>query len=521
MKNIETWDIRKPAVESKNGIVVTQHYEASQIAAQVLAEGGNAVDAAVAASFAIGVLEPAQSGIGSIGHMVVAPVTGEKPYAINFSARLPMKLDPKDYPLTGNAGSSMFSWPQVLEDRNMEGPYSIGVPGQVAGTWLAHSKFGRLPWARLVTPAASLCEEGVPIDWNWTFKIATSQRGLARDPNTAAVYLPGNNVPVVDWRGGTAVRLWPKRLAKTLRRIAEAGGDDFYRGDLAAAIAADAKAVGSCLTLEDLHEYRATIEQVEGARYRDATIFTVPGLTAGPSLLHALERFAQRMPNPKDARDDAKLFPAIAAALLDTYAERLATSGPVDTKKNTCTTHISVIDRDGNAAALTQTLLQNFGSRVTFPETGILLNDAVTWFDPVPGKPNSIGPGKTPLSNMCPLVARVGKNLTIALGSSGGRRIFPSIMHYLIFLIDRGMTVDEAVHYPRIDVSGDPWVTADRKLSPEAIAALQQSHDVHVEQNCFYPSLFGVPTVVARDERTGVNTGGAFVVSPWASAAVG
>ena len=522
MDNIETWEIRKPPVNSEYGVVVTQHYEAAQIAAQVLSEGGNAVDAAVAASFAMGVLEPAQSGIGANGYLLVALAGEDRPYAIDFSARLPLKLNPADYPLTGTPGSGMFSWPQVLDDRNLEGPFSIGVPGQVAGAWLAHTRFGRLPWSRLVMPAVKLAEEGVPVDWNWTFKIATSLRGLERDPNTAEVYLPGGSVPVVDWRGGTSVRLNPTRLARTLRRIADAGGDDYYRGELAAAIAADAKAVGSSLALEDLQEYRATMDRVDGARYRDATIFALPGKTAGPALLAALRRFAERVGSPADIQDDSKLFPAIAAALLGTYEERLAKGAAGgNPNRDTCTTHISVIDQDGNAVALTQTLVQNFGSRVTLPETGILMNDAVTWFDPAPGKPNSIGPGKTPLSNMCPVIARVGEELSISIGSSGGRRIFPSIMQILIFLIDRKMTLDQAIHYPRIDVSGNPWVTADRKLAPDAIAALKRHHKVHVEQNCFYPGLFGVPGVVVRNERTRINAGGAFVVSPWASAAVG
>jgi gamma-glutamyltranspeptidase/glutathione hydrolase len=520
--NIETWEIRKPPLESENGIVVTQHYEAAQIGAQVLAEGGNAVDAAVAASFAMGLLEPAQSGIGANGHMLVAPAGEALPYSIDFPARLPLSLNPADYPLTGNPGSGMFSWPQVLGDRNLEGPFSFGVPGQVAGVWLAHTRFGRLPWARLVMPAVKLAEEGVPVDWNWTFKIATSLKGLERDPNTAAVYLPGGSVPVVDWRGGTAVRLDFTRLARTLRRIADSGGDDYYRGELAAAIAADAKAVGSSLSLEDLREYRASVERVDGTRYRDATIFALPGKTAGPALMAALRRFAEHAGGKADIQDDSVLFPAIAAALLGTYQERL-TKGAAggEPKRDTCTTHISVIDRDGNAVALTQTNVQNFGSRVTLPETGILMNDAVTWFDPTPGRSNSIGPGKTPLSNMCPVIARVGDELSISIGSSGGRRIFPSIMQLLIFLIDRKMTLDEAIHYPRIDVSGNPWVTADRKLAPAAIAALKRHHEVHVEQNCFYPGLFGVPGLVVRNERTRMNAGGPFVVSPWASAAAG
>ncbi|WP_394827828.1 gamma-glutamyltransferase family protein [Pendulispora albinea] len=521
MTNIETWEVRKPPIASKNGIVVTQHHRASQIGAEVLAEGGNAVDAAIAASFAIGVLEPWQSGLGAIGHMVVA-FANDTPYSIDFSARTPLQLNPADYPLTGAPGPSIFSWPGVQGDRNMEGPYSFGVPGQVAGTWLAHRKFGRMPWARLVAPAAQCAEEGLVVDWYWTFRIASALRGLARYEHTASVYLPDGLVPSVDWRGG-AVRLRPTRLARTLRHIAEAGGDDFYRGDLAAAIAEDARSLGSSLTQADLRRYEPSLRAIDGVRYRDSTIFAASGLTAGPSLVQALGRFAALTGRPGDLRSNAHVFPAIAESLLRTYEERLANveSMSADPAKATCTTQVSVIDREGNAVSLTQTLLQAFGSRVTLPETGILMNNALMWFDPVPGKLNSIGPGRTPLSNVCPVVARTGDGGTIALGASGGRRIFPAVMQLLVFLIDRGMTLDEAVHHPRIDVSGDPWVVADRYLPADALEALGRKYEVRTEQNAVFPNYFACANAVVRDGRSGVNHGAAYVVSPCAGAASG
>ncbi|WP_394824752.1 gamma-glutamyltransferase [Pendulispora albinea] len=519
MRNIETWEVRKPPIASEQGIVVTQHHRASEIGAQVLAEGGNAVDAAIAASFAMGVLEPWQSGIGGIGHMVVA-LAGQEPYGIDFSARTPLQLDPADYPLTGAPGPSIFSWPGVLDNRNMEGPYSFGVPGLVAGTWLAHRRFGRTPWARLITPAAQCAEEGLPVDWYWTFRIATALRGIARYEHTAHVYLPNGAVPTTD--DDPEMRLRPTRLARTLRQIAEAGGDDFYRGDLAAAIAADAKSLGSRLTLDDLQRYQPAIQALDGARYRDATIYAVPGLTAGPSLLEALGRFAALTPRPDDLRSNAILFPALAESLLRTYEARLANTGPSpDVAEPTCTTQISVIDRDGHAVSLTQTLLQAFGSRATLPETGILMNNALMWFDPVPGRPNSMGPGRTPLSNMCPVVARAGNGTTLALGASGGRRIFPAVMQLLVFLLDRGMTLDEAVHHPRIDVSGEPWVVADTRLPRDAMEALARHYEVRTEQNAVFPNYFACANAVVREARTGINRGAAYVVSPWAGAASG
>lgn len=521
MTMIETWEVRKSPVLSSNGVVVTQHYGASQIGAQVLADGGNAVDAAIAASFAVGVLEPWQSGVGSIGHMVIFAAAENKAYAIDFSARTPQRLNLADYALTGTAGRSIFGWPQVVDDRNIEGPYSFGVPGQVAGTWLAHGKFGRLPWARLVEPAAERAEAGLQVDWYTTLKIASASRELTRYKDSAAIYLPGGWPPSGTWLGATQ-RVQLPNLAKTLRRIAEAGGDDFYLGDLAEVIAADAEAVGSSLTLDDLRGYRATLTEIVGVSYRDATVFAVPGLTAGPSLLQALQHFADRNPCADELRSDSALFPSIAEALFYSYEQRLANMGSAPpAAKTSCTSHISVVDAQGNAVSLTQTLLDLFGSRVTLPRSGILMNNALMWFDPQPGMPNSIGPGRIPLSNMCPVVARVNSDMTFALGASGGRRIFPSVMQLLVFLIDRRMTLDQAIHFPRIDVSGDPWITADSRIAGATLDALRREYDVHIQYNGMFPSFFACPNIAARDERRHISTGAAFVDSPCAAAAAG
>src|SRR5262249_21293556 len=185
------------------------------------------------------------------------------------------------------------------------------------------------------------------------------------------------------------------------------------------------------------------------------------------------------------------------------------------------TSRIRAVDAAGNAVSLTQSLLELFGSRVTLPQSGILMNNALMWFDPEPGKPNSIGPGRIPLSNMCPVVARTDAGMTFALGASGGRRIFPSVMQLLVFLIDRGMTLDQAIHHPRVDISGDPWITADSRLAGATLDALRRDHDVRVQHNGMYPSFFACPNIAARDQRRQISTGAAFVVSPWAMAAAG
>ena len=187
----------------------------------------------------------------------------------------------------------------------------------------------------------------------------------------------------------------------------------------------------------------------------------VPGFVAGHAA--ALERFGTR-----SWRD--------AICLLDAWRHRLATMGDVDDSPAPgCTTHLSVADKDGNVVALTQTLLSIFDSRVVLPGTGILMNNGMMWFDPRPGRPNSIAPGKWPLSNMCPAIVERADGLRFAAGASGGRRIMPAVFQLVSFLVDYAMSMDDAMHTPRIDASGADLVTADRALAPDVVDALTEN----------------------------------------------
>jgi gamma-glutamyltranspeptidase/glutathione hydrolase len=149
--------------------------------------------------------------------------------------------------------------------------------------------------------------------------------------------------------------------------------------------------------------------------------------------------------------------------------------------------------------SLTQTLLSLFGSKVVSPQTGILLNNGIMWFDPRPGRPNSMAPGKRPLANMCPIVATRGGAPWLALGGSGGRRILPAVLQIASLLIDGGLDLEEAFHEPRIDVSGEPYVTADRRLAPEVLAALAGRFEVRSVAHTLHPNLFACPSAVLRE----------------------
>ena len=511
----ERWLVRKPAVTSGGGVVATQHQIASDVGARVLAEGGNAVDAAIAASVALATVEPWMSGLGGGGYMLVRPAGEERTHVVSFGMVAPGALDPADYPLTGEAGADLFGWPAVLEDRNVRGPLAVAVPGQVAGLALAHERFGTWSWADLVAPACALAERGMEVDWHATVAIAASAPELASDAECAAAYLADGFPQATPWTGEMPlVRLG--RLAETLRRLAEAGPADFYTGEIARAISTDMAALGGRLSAADLAAYEAQVEEAPSTRYRGAEVRTAPGLTAGPTLIEVLDRLAASLDPGKAPGGEA--YVAYAEALQAAYAERLRGMGAgSDAERASCTSHLGAADRDGTVVALTQTLLSPFGAKVMLPQTGILMNNGIMWFDPRPGGPNSIAPGKRPLSNMCPTIVEFADGRRAALGASGGRRILPAVAQLLSFLVDFGMSLDDAAHCPRVNVDGSDLVEVDARLPAETLAMLEARFALAVRRHGVHPSAYACPNAVVWEPESGTAAGAAHVMSPNAS----
>src|SRR5213075_48803 len=207
-------------------------------------------------------------------------------------------------------------------------------------------------------------------------------------------------------------------------------------------------------------------------------------------------------------------YVALARALKAAYAQRLTSLGDAEpVAAESCTTHITTCDADGTMVALTTTLLSSMGSRVVLPATGILMNNGVMWFDPRPGQPNSIGPGKRPLTNMFPLILRDGAAPWIAAGASGGRRIMAAVLQLVSFVADFGMSPEAAAHQPRIDVSGPSLITADRRLAPDILRALQADGPLEVVEHAVLPLNFACPNLIAQ--KDGMRTGISDVISPW------
>jgi len=509
----QNWDIRKPPAASPGGIVASQSATAARAGAEVLKAGGSAVDAVVATAFALAAVEPWNSGLGGIGFMVVHQAGADRAEIVDFGPVAPHALDPASFPLTGEMRTELFTWPQVVGDRNMHGPLSFAIPSAVRGYALAVERFGRLPWRELVKPAIPLAREGLPVDWFTTVKVASAAADLRRYEESRRVWLP-DSLPPVCPPDSDSMSLPLGRLAKTLERLAEAGPADFYEGEIARSIVADARAGGGVLSDEDLAGCQARIVPPLEIPYRGVMFQTTPGMTAGPTLSGILRTLAGRK---FAGRPDAPFFEALADALRKAYAERLDTMGDVESGSRTSTTHITAADRHGSIAALTTTLLSSFGSRYVLPGTGILMNNGVMWFDPRPGRPNSIGPGKRALTNMCPVVVARDGLPWFGIGASGGRRILGAVLQLAAFVVDFGMDPEAAAHHPRIDVSGSDRFAIDRRLPAEIIERLSKQPGATLVEHTVFPSRFACPNLVLRGADA-TNHGISDVMSPWSAA---
>src|SRR5947209_4623083 len=511
---MQNWVVRKPTAVSRGGVVAAQNGVAAGVGADVLAAGGSAVDAVVATAFALAVREPWNSGLGGIGFMVVYPPGGGRPEVVDFGPVAPSGLDLAAYPLTGETRTELFTWPRVEGDRNMYGPLSFAVPSTVRGYAAAVERFGRTPWRELVAPAANLARTGLPVDWYVTLKTANAADDLRRYDESRRVWLPEDLPPVVP-SNGDAPSLKLGRLAETLARLAEMGPDDFYTGEIARAIVEDVRAGGGVLSAEDLAGCRPRIVPSLEIPYRGYALHAARGLTAAPTLADVIDRLAGKsfgkLPGPD-------YFEALVDALQQAYAARLEGLGDIRPGSDDgCTTHITAIDREGGIAALTTTLLSSFGSRYVLPQTGILMNNGIMWFDPRPDRPNSMGPGKRALTNMCPLVATRDGRARFGVGASGGRRILASVVQMASFIIDFAMTPEQAAHHPRIDVSGETGIAIDRRL-PEAIGErLGARRGAQLVEHTVWPQRFACPNLVMRGED-GLNYGISDVMSPWSAA---
>lgn len=507
---------RKTVIKTKGGVVAAQHRLAAEAGAEVLRAGGDAVDAAVATSFVIGVLEPWMSGPAGGGAMMLWRADEEKAVAVNHGMRSPAGLRVEDFPPSGKGiAGDLFPWEEVAGNVNVQGAKAIAVPGVVDGLGQVHERFGRMGWRELVAPAIDHARKGMLVDWYAALCIASCTRMLAQDKDAAALFLEDGQWPTISgWTAMAEKRLNQSRMADSLDIIARDGARALYDGDLGSAMARDVQDKGGYLSHDDLRSYRASMQEPLSFSYRDARFDVVGGLTAGPTFAHA---FAE-MERCK-IESDADAFAACAAGLKSAYQDRLGSmghDGEIPAAPGS-TTHFSVVDSAGNMVAQTQTLLSIFGSRVVSPSTGFLMNNGIMWFDPVQGRPNSLAPDKPCLMNVCPAIGTSGRR-RFAFGASGGRKIVSAVTQLSSFVADLGMDIEAAFHHPRIDVSGGVKLVADETLAPDILDRLRGDNDVVTTARSVFPYAFACPAGVMRDGD--MNTGCTEIMSPWGDTAL-
>ena len=509
----QNWQLAKPAASGTRGMVVSQSKSAAEAGIAVLDAGGNAIDAAIATALALAAVEPWNCGLGGIGHAVVHRAGEARAETVDFGPTAPAGLDPSRFKLTGRVASDLFAWPEVEDDANIHGPLSFVIPSAIAGYAEMHQRWGKLPLAEIIAPAIALARRGLPQDWYTTLKVGVSAAILRKYPESARIYLREGLPPMPPYQGSLSY-FQLGHLGDTLARLQQAGWRDFYEGEIAASIVADVKQMGGLLSAQDLRGTKARVSPATEVPWRGRTLQLAGPLTAAPTAADVLRQMADTR---FGSEPDAAWYVTLARALKAAYAQRLSSLGDAEPQAaESCTSHITVADADGTMIALTTTLLSSMGSRVVLPATGILMNNGVMWFDPSPGQPNSIGPGKRPLTNMFPIILRDGAKPFIAAGASGGRRIMAAVLQLMSFVADFGMTPERAAHQPRIDVSGPDKVTADGKLAPDIIRALQADGPIEIVEHGVLPLNFACPNLIRQ--AGGTRTGISDAASPWSAA---
>ena len=549
----------KEEASAKRAMVATKDPRATQAGLDVLEAGGNAVDAAVAACFAIGVVEPASSGIGGGGYLVYQ--VGERGGVVGFPMRGPLGAQPDMYKLTGEPAVGSFGWPGVDGNENIEGFRSIATPGAVAGLCQVHKLHGRLPLNDVLSPAYSLARDGFVPNWFNLYANGLMAGKLFRYAELRDIFIPGGEVPAGDLASPT--RLRQPDLADVLEAIGRDGPQAFYEGDVARAIISDIRQNGGVLSEEDLAAYRPFVwEGGLEIAYGGHTVRVPPYACAGPTsamTLKLLDGFdIRRMGhNPADmlhayissarlAYSDRFAYMADPAfvevpwkgLVSDSYAEHRRASigdnvrGPwkpgdpwAEEEKrpeialaasrptlDDGTTHLCVMDSEGNAVSLTKTLMSGFGSGIVPKGTGVVMNNGMMWFDPVPGRVNSIEPGKLPLNNMTPALVLGPNGVRIAVGASGGRRITNCVTQLIVKLLHYGMGPQQAIDSPRVDCS-TPATAVDPRLDETVRADLEsKGHGLIVIGDGFMQTgfaSFASPVAIVKDEdelRAGVDT---------------
>jgi gamma-glutamyltranspeptidase/glutathione hydrolase len=535
-------------VHAGHALVASVHELASRAGVDMMRNGGNAVDAAVATGFALAVVHPQAGNLGGGGFMLIRMADGQTRF-VDFREKAPA---------TATANMYLDAQGNVIPNASLVGYKAIGVPGSVAGMVFAETKYGRLGLRRVIEPAIHLARDGFPLAWEDAEDLRDPE--LTKFPESRRIFQRDGNY----YKAGETFA--QPELARTLERIAQ-NPNDFYHGEMARAIAASLQKGGALITVQDLAGYEVKEREPVLGTYRGYQIISAPPPSSGGvalvEILNILEGYDLR----KFGNRSAESIHLVAEAFRRAFFDRAEFLGDPDFAKipvaplidkkygaawresidpehasrskdlkrpaifseleqyawlhprpasgpeSEDTTHYSVVDADGNAVAVTTTLNDFFGSRVTAEGLGFLLNDEMDDFSSKPGVPNmfgliqgpanAIGPGKRPLSAMTPTIVLQDGKLFLVLGSPGGPTIITTVANVLMGVVDYGLDIQEAVNAPRFHHQWLPdQIRAEDRISPDTIHLLEaKGHKIRIDH------FWGDGECIEVDPKTGERLG--------------
>ncbi|WP_374566528.1 gamma-glutamyltransferase [Ideonella sp.] len=478
-------------VAAENGMVVTAQHLATRVGVDVLKDGGNAIDAAVAVGYALAVVYPAAGNLGGGGFMTIQLADGRKTF-LDFREKAP---------LAATAHMYLDKDGNVVKGASTIGHLAVGVPGTVSGLELAREKYGTMKRPTLLAPAIKLAHDGFVLEQGDIDLLATATNDFKKDPSTAAIFLNKGE----PFQPGQ--KLVQKDLAATLRLISDKGSSGFYQGSVGAAIVASSQAGKGLITQADLDQYKTREMAPVECDYRGYHVVSAPPPSSGGVIICEILNVLEGYPLKEMGFRSAQAVHYQIEAMRHAYVDRNSYLGDPDFVKNPLdrllskdyaaklraaidpakagvsqeikpgvaphegsnTTHYSIVDKWGNAVSVTYTLNDWFGAKVTAAKTGVLLNDEMDDFTAkigvpnlyglVQGEANAIAPGKRPLSSMSPTIVTKDGKPVMVVGTPGGSRIITAVLHTLLNVIDYGMTVQEAVDAPRFHQQWLPEAT--------------------------------------------------------------
>jgi gamma-glutamyltranspeptidase/glutathione hydrolase len=494
-------------VAAENGMVVSAQHLATRVGVDVLKDGGNAVDAAVAVGYALAVVYPAAGNLGGGGFMTIQLADGRKTF-LDFREKAP---------LAATANMYLDKDGNVIKGASTTGHLAVGVPGTVSGMEMAREKYGTMKRAALIAPAIRYAQDGFVLDQGDVDLLRTATEDFKKDAATSAIFL--NNGEAF----APGQKLVQKDLAATLKAISDKGEEGFYKGAVGAAIVASSQAGKGILTQADLDQYKTRELKPVECNYRGYGIVSAPPPSSGGVIICEILNVLEGYPLKDLGFRSAQSVHYQIEAMRHAYVDRNSYLGDPDFVKNPLerllskdyaaklraaivpdkagvskdikpgvaphegsnTTHYSIVDKWGNAVSVTYTLNDWFGAKVTAAKTGVILNDEMDDFTAkigvpnlyglVQGEANAIAPGKRPLSSMSPTIVTKDGKPVMVVGTPGGSRIITAVLHTIINVIDYGMNAQEAVDAPKFHQQWLPEATNvdNFALSPDTRKILE------------------------------------------------